>query len=127
MATTKSAMLMIKLSSSYVLIITTPSTGFSEWVGARPPATLVNTLFSFPPCPLWSRGGLYLFHDCQIWDETYRIIYKILNDIGAHTLFSFHSKNKVSPENYALLFYSENTYLCVLSDCAIFPYLFLRL
>ena len=34
-----------------------PSTGFSEWVEARPPATLVNTLFSFPPCPLWSRGG----------------------------------------------------------------------
>lgn len=127
MATTKSAMLMIKLSSSYVLIITTPSTGFSEWVGARPPATLVNTLFSFPPLPAVEQGGLYLFHDCQIWDETYRIIYKILNDIGAHTLFSFHSKNKVSPENYALLFYSENTYLCVLSDCAIFPYLFLRL
>ena len=49
MATTKSAMLMIKLSSSYVLIITTPSTGFSEWVGARPPATLVNTLFSCSP------------------------------------------------------------------------------
>lgn len=50
MATTKSAMLMIKLSSSYVLIITTPSTGFSEWVGARPPATRVNTLF-FCKCP----------------------------------------------------------------------------
>lgn len=80
-----------------------------------------------PPLPAVEQGGLYLFHDCQIWDETYRIIYKILNDIGAHTLFSFHSKNKVSPENYALLFYSENTYLCVLSDCAIFPYLFLRL
>ena len=41
---------MIKLSSSYVLIITTPSTGFSEWVGARPPATLVNT-FSFVYAP----------------------------------------------------------------------------
>ncbi len=43
-------MLTIKLSSSYVLIITTPSTGFSEWVGARPPATRVNTLF-FCKCP----------------------------------------------------------------------------
>uniref|UniRef100_UPI0040287740 hypothetical protein n=1 Tax=Phocaeicola dorei TaxID=357276 RepID=UPI0040287740 len=42
---------MIKLSSSYVLIITTPpSTGFSEWVEARPPATLVNT-FSFVYAP----------------------------------------------------------------------------
>lgn len=27
-----------------------PSTGFSEWVGARPPATRVNTLF-FCKCP----------------------------------------------------------------------------
>ena len=38
-------MLTIRLSSSYVLIITTPSAGFSERVGARPPATRLNALF----------------------------------------------------------------------------------
>ena len=43
-------MLTIRLSSSYVLIITTPSAGFSERVGARPPATRVNTLFCLK-CP----------------------------------------------------------------------------
>ena len=43
-------MLTIRLSSSYVLIITTPSAGISERVGARPPATRVNTLF-FCGCP----------------------------------------------------------------------------
>lgn len=50
MAIIKSAMLTIRLSSSYVLIITTPSAGFSERVGARPPATRLNTLF-FCGCP----------------------------------------------------------------------------
>lgn len=42
-------MLTIRQSSSYVLIITTPSAGFSERVGARPPATRVNTLFFITP------------------------------------------------------------------------------
>lgn len=57
-------MLTIRLSSSYVLIITTPSAGFSERVGARPPATRVNTLFCCE-CPvalvLAHRGVFYLF------------------------------------------------------------------
>lgn len=41
------AMLTIRLNSSYVLISTTPSAGFSERVGARPPAARVNTLFGW--------------------------------------------------------------------------------
>lgn len=50
MAIISRAMLTIRLSSSYVLIITTPSAGFSERAGARPPATRVNTLFGYG-CP----------------------------------------------------------------------------
>lgn len=50
-------MLTIRLSSSYVLIITTPSAGFSERVGARPPATRLNTLFyCMIPTPIEAQG-----------------------------------------------------------------------
>lgn len=88
MATTKSAMLMIKLSSSYVLIITTPSTGFSEWVGARPPATRVNTVFSFSPA-----------HCGAGRDFVHRLYNRLLLPLTAFSTFFTSNVCPVSPNS----------------------------
>ena len=70
MAKISRATLTIRLSSSYVLIIATPSAGFSERVGARPPATRVNTLFCLgAPAALGVPGRVY-------WLENNYVQYK---------------------------------------------------
>ena len=72
-------MLTIRLSSSYVLIITTPSAGFSERVGARPPATLVNTLFccEYPGGSVVSASGRFLMLSKDICADDLSDLYNI--------------------------------------------------
>ena len=65
-----------------------PSTGFSEWVGARPPATRVNTVFSFSPA-----------HCGAGRDFVHRLYNRLLLPLTAFSTFFTSNVCPVSPNS----------------------------